>query len=158
MWSNRPAAGLSQKRYVSGQIRKVLKSRPSASKKSVPKWRRNGGRRSAGVAADVVPKLCPRARHRFRLPSGLLRVCESTRLVCPRCVDLAGAPMARRRRATVSSATPGNDKVGARSRRFVPPALLQIANAARTQDFTRVQSRSLRWPMTVSSERCVVST
>jgi ABC-type uncharacterized transport system involved in gliding motility auxiliary subunit len=47
---------------------------------------------------------------------------------------------------------------GTRSRRLVAPALLQIAKAARTQAFTRVQSRTLSWPITVSSERCVVST
>ena len=110
------------------------------------------------VASDAVPKLCPEARHRFRLPPGLLGVCEFTPPLCPRCADLAGAPMAQRRKVTASSAKPGNEMVDTPSRRFAPPALLQIANAARTQDFTRVQSRSLRWPMTVSSERCAVST
>ena len=48
--------------------------------------------------------------------------------------------------------------LGARIRRFAPLASLQITKAARTQAFTWFQSRSLRWPMTVSSERCVVST
>ena len=57
---------------ISGQPRDALKSRPSASQKPVPKPRPNGGRRSARVAAYVVPKLCPKAKHHLRLPALLL--------------------------------------------------------------------------------------
>ena len=71
------------------------------------------------------PETLSQTRHRFRLPFGLLRVREPTRLLRPRCVDSPGAPMARRRKATVSSAKPGNEMVDTRSRRFVPPALLK---------------------------------
>jgi hypothetical protein len=56
---------------VSGQTRRGLKSRLSASQKSVPKLRPDGGRRSPGVAVGAVAKSCPKTTPLLLTPRSL---------------------------------------------------------------------------------------
>ena len=72
--------------------------------------------------------------------------------------EVGGKIDGRRWGATVYGVGLRDKTPGARSRRSAPPTPLQIAKATRTQALTWFQSRSLRWPITVNSERCVVST
>ena len=54
----------------------------SALVQAVPTSRPKGGRRSAGVALDIVPQFCPKPGNVLRLWLGVFRLCELTWLGC----------------------------------------------------------------------------